>query len=268
MLHGEPGFARLAAVALVGVSCLAVGACGATSASNPSTVPSDSSRSSVPSASTAPDASSTPDPLASLTARKVATEAIANFKAASTMTLAANLNESGKNIVFNLGLKPGHGCTGTFRESGVGGAKFVIIGETFYLDLDDQFWKSESGSHASAVIAFVDGRYIKTSVNVPGLSLVAKACDLSERMVSRLATGTFTKGKLTTLAGARVLPIEAPNGEMLYVTDTSKPEIAEIVTAKNSGDQVTGKVAFSVGAPVTLTAPPASQVLNGSAIGL
>jgi len=69
-------------------------------------------------------------------------------------------------------------------------------------------------------------------------------------------------------AGARVLPIEAPDGGILYVTDTSKPEIAEIVTGKNTGDDVTGKVTFSVGAPVTLTAPSASQVLNGSAIGL
>ncbi len=267
MFHGGPGFARIAAVVVAGASCLAVAACG-TSTSSLGTAPAASSRSSAPGASTAPGASSIPDPLANLTARKVATEAVANFKAASSMTLAATLSESGKTIVFKLGLKSGHGCGGTFWEGGVGGAKLIIIGETLYVDLDDQFWKSESGSHASAVIAFVDGRYIKTPVNVTGLSSLARACDLPERMASRLGTGTFIKGKLTTLAGARVLPIEAPNGGMLYVTDTSKPEIAEMVTIKNTGDGVTGKITFSVGAPVTLTAPPASQVLNGSAIGM
>jgi hypothetical protein len=58
-----------------------------------------------------------------------------------------------------------------------------------------------------------------------------------------------------------------PKEGVLYVTDTSKPEIAEVVETKNTGDGI-GKITFSVGAPVTLTAPPASQVLNGSAVGM
>jgi hypothetical protein len=51
------------------------------------------------------------------------------------------------------------------------------------------------------------------------------------------------------------------------VTDTSKPEIVEVIDTKDTGNG-TGKVTFSVGARVTLAAPPASQVIDGSLFGL
>ncbi len=250
MIHGGPGFARVAAVAAAVASCLAVAACGGV---RPSSL------------STAPDASSTADPLASLTAGKVATEALANLDAASSLTVAGTVNDSGKNAALNLGLKLGHGCAGTLWEGGEGGSvKIIMIGKTIYLDPDAQFWKSLDGSRASAIIALVDGRYIKISTSATAMAPMVSMCDLSKRLASEKVTETFTKGKLTTLGGTRVLPLVDPKeGGVLYVTDTSKPEIAEILDTKNTGDG-TGKLTFSVGAPVTLTAPPASQVIDGS----
>jgi hypothetical protein len=252
MFHGGPGFARVAAVAVAGASCLAVAACGGLRASSLSIVPS---------------ASSTPDPLAHLTASKVATEAMANLKAASSVTMAGTVTYSGKNFALNLGLKTGHGCAGTFREGRVGSVKFIMIGTTIYFHADDQFWKSQGGSHASAIIALINGRYIKTSTRARGMSSMVGLCDLPKRMAPGKVTGTFTKGKLTTLGSTRVLPIANPKEGVLYVTDTSKPEIAEVVAAKKTGNG-SGKFTVSVGAPVTLTAPPASQVIDGSAFGM
>ena len=248
MFPGGPGFARMAAVAAAAASCLLVAACSGISAS---------------SLSTAPDASSTADPLASLSAGKVAAEALANLKAASSLTMAGTVDDSGKNITFNLGLKPGHGCAGTFREGGEGSFKLIMIGKTVYLDPDAQFWKSQGGSHASAIIALVNGRYIKISTSAASMAPMARLCDLSRQISSQKTTGTFTKGKLTTLGGTRFLPLVDPKEGVLYVTDTSKPEIAQIVETKNTGNG-TGKLTFSVGAPVTLTAPSASQVIDGS----
>ncbi len=43
----------------------------------------------------------------------------------------------------------------------------------------------------------------------------------------------------------------------MYVTDTSKPQFVEWTT---SGNKESATYSFSVGAPVTLTAPPSSQV--------
>jgi hypothetical protein len=252
MFQRGRGVVRIAAVAAAGASCLAAAACGGISAS---------------SLSAAPSASSTPDPLASLTARNVATEAVANLRTASSLKMAGTVNESGQHVVLNLDLKPGHGCAGTIVEGSEGSFKVIVIGKTIYFNASNQFWKSAVGSEASSVIALINGRYIKTSTSANGMSSMVSLCALSRQMVSQKLTGTFSKGKLFTFEGTKVLPIVNPKEGVLYVTDTSKPEIAEILKTKNTGDG-TGKLTFSVGAPVTLTAPPASQVINGSAVGM
>jgi hypothetical protein len=51
------------------------------------------------------------------------------------------------------------------------------------------------------------------------------------------------------------------------VTDTSKPQLFEMGSSKGTKSG-SGKVAVTYGAPVTLTAPPASQVLDGAQLGL
>jgi hypothetical protein len=170
-------------------------------------------------------------------------------------------------VTLNLGFNPGHGCAGTIGFSSEGSFKLVVTGKTIYFDPPAQFWKSLGVPDASAIIARVDGRYIKTSASVSGMAPLASTCDLSQQVASAKVTGTLIKGRLTTLGGARVLPIVNPQEGVLYVTDTSKPEIAEIINPKSIGGG-THKVILSVGAPVTLTAPPASQVINGSAIGM
>lgn len=51
------------------------------------------------------------------------------------------------------------------------------------------------------------------------------------------------------------------------MTDTSsKPELVELTAPKGSPEG-SGKVTVTYDAPVRLTAPPASQVLNGSQLG-
>ena len=255
MLQGRPSFVRIATVAAVGASCLAVAACGGVTASSLRAVPA---------------ASATPDPLASLTGYKVATEAVADLNAASSLTMAGTVSESGQSVTVNLSLKPGQGCAGTVEEGTKGTIKLVVIGTTVYVNPDATLWKSSLGSAASAVTALVNGRYIKTSTASKGMASFAKLCDLSHTMTLNLLKQAelINKGALTTLDGVRVLPLESPADDgALYVTDTSKPEIVELFAPKGAaGDS--GKLMFSVGTPVTLTAPPASQVLDGSAIGM
>jgi hypothetical protein len=250
MFPGRPGFARMAAVAAASASCLAATACGGVTASS----------------NAAPRASSTQDPLASLTATKVAAEALANLKAASSWKLVGTGTDSGAKVTLDLSLKPGYGCEGTVEEGSEGTIKLIVIGKTVYFNPSTQFWKSQAGSHASAVIALVNGRYIKTSTSAPGMSSMTSLCDISKEIGSQKITGSLTKGKPTVLGGVRVLPIVNDKGSVLYVTDTSKPEIAEVVDSKADGGP--DKFTVSAGVPVTLTAPPASQVIDGSAIGM
>jgi hypothetical protein len=255
MFRGRLSFVRTAAVAAAGASCLAAAACGGITASSLSAVP---------------VASRTPDPLASLTAYKVAVEALADLKAASSLTMAGTATQSGTSVTVNLRLKPGHGCAGTVGEGTEGLIKLVVIGTTVYFNPDTTFWKSTLGSEASTVTTLVNGRYIKTSTTSKGMASLASLCDLSRTMTSNaLKTGEpVSKGAFTTLGGVRVLALkQSSDDSVVYVTDTSKPEIVEVFAPKGDPGG-SAKLTFSIGAPVTLTAPPASQVLDGSAIGM
>jgi hypothetical protein len=81
-----------------------------------------------------------------------------------------------------------------------------------------------------------------------------------------MGTGTLAKGPVTTLGGTRMLQLKVSDGATAYVTDASKPDLVEVFALKGTKDG-SGKVTFTVGAPVTLTAPPASQVVDGSLLG-
>jgi hypothetical protein len=256
MFDGRLSRVRLAGVAVAAASCLAAGACSSGGAST------------ATQAGTTASPSSTPDPLASVTGNKVATEAFANLKAAPSVTMDGTLAESGTSYVIKLGLRPGHGCAGTVGTGSQGSFKLIVIGKTVYFDPDDKFWTANGGSGASTVIALVAGRYIKTTTANKDMASLASLCDLSQTLGS--LTGSkdqLTKGKLVTVRGVRVLPLKDTDGSVAYVTDTSKPELVQITAPKGSSDG-SGTITFSVGAPVTLTAPSASQVIDGSLVGL
>jgi hypothetical protein len=252
MFEGRPGFVRTTLVAAAGVGCLAATACGSSSTS---------------SAGTAPSASSTADPLAGLTAAKVQAETVADAKATSSLTMKGSLTQSNQSYTVNLAIKPGHGCTGTIGEGSKGSFKLIVIGKAIYLNPDENFWKANAGASAASVIALVNGRYLQVSTSDSNLASVASMCDVSKLLSSDGSSGTITKGAVTTLGGIRVLPLKSSDGGVAYVTDTSKPEPFEATAPKGSKAGY-GKVTFSVDAPVTLTAPPASQVIDGSKLGM
>ena len=152
MFPGRRGFARMAAVAVAGASCLAAAACGGSTAS---------------SLSTAARATSAPDPLASLTASEVATEAFDNLKAASSLTMAGSVVDSGNTEAVNFRLKPGQGCEGTITESSEGSVKLIVIGTTAVLQpvRSGPLERRKADPGGSAIAALVNGRYIKTSTS-------------------------------------------------------------------------------------------------------
>jgi hypothetical protein len=243
----------LAALAAVGASCLTVAACGG----------------GAPAASAS--ASVNPDPLASLSASVIAAKAIVNLKAASSLTMDGSLLDSGQPITVSLGIKPGEGCAGSIDMDTKGSFKFILIGKTVYLNPDDNYWEANAGSNADAIIKLVDGRYIKstTSGATGGATLgVIKLCDLSQVAGSIKVNGTITKGKLTTLGGVKVLPLIQGTDGTLWVTDTAKPELIKVESTYASGDSTVGVVTFSPGAPVTLTAPPADQVIDAAKLDM
>lgn len=248
MFQRRRAFVRMASVA-AGASCLALAACS--------------------SAASSPGASGAADPLASMSAAQVAAEVTANAKAASSLTLAGSMTQAdGTGETASLAVKPSQGCTGTIGIMGKGSFKLTKIGSTIYLNPDKQFWESNGGAAASTIINLVNGKYIKISSTDKSMGSVADLCDVSRVFSTDGKQDTLTKGKVTTLNGTRVLPLnDTPDGSVSYVTDTSKPQLVEITSPKGAKDG-SGKITVTYGAPVTLTAPPASQVIDGSKLGL
>ena len=259
MLRGRQGFVRLAAVAALGLTCLAAAAC-----------------------------SGPPDPLAGLTAKQVLTQAMANFKAAPSLTVDGLLSEPAAadnapaapgmtlealvrgpiaNVTFHLGLVPGKGCTGTAETLANGSTKFIVADQAIYLQPDGAWWDTVAGSGGTGISQLIGDRYLKESAAESGQS-VTDTCALNPLPDLGTSTETVVKGQVTTLNGIRVLPLDGTHDDVLYVTDTTKPEIAGIFQPEpdSNGDYV--NVTVRVGAPVALAAPSPGQAVDASDFGL
>jgi hypothetical protein len=211
------------------------------------------------------------DPLANTSAKTIVTDAVNNLKAASTATMKGTITESGQDMAVDLGYKNGTGCSGTVTLNGKGTLTLVVIGTTAYMKMDDAFLQAVAGSEASAAIALINGRYIEASTSDSNVSSFSSLCNLDSLSSSfaQSDADNFKKGAVTTLNGQQVVPVtDESQGGTMYVTNTSSPQVVEITSSGgNNTSGSTGTLTFDIGAPVTLTAPPSSEVIDGSSIG-
>ena len=239
------GLALAAAAALAAAGC-ANGTNGASSASNVSST-------------------STASPLAGLSGKQVLTRAVGNLRTASSFTVSGTVAQAASTITVDLGFRPGHGCTGTISVPGKGGLTIVVIGTTAWVKPSDQYWKTVAGQQAPQAISTLGGKYLKgptTNSTIAGLS---QFCDLNS-FTAQLQQGNVVKGEATTVDDEKAFPLtDVATGETLYVTNSSHPLPIQLrnTTAKNKGGLI-----FHVGAPVSLTAPPASETVDAAKYGL
>jgi hypothetical protein len=245
MVSGRRRLVAVATAGALGASCLAIVGCGSGGSGSGAAA----------------------DPLAGQTGTRVLAEAVADLNAAPSLTVNGAEIESGEYLTVHLGIVPGKGCTRTimFGELGVQGTiTYITIGKTVYFKPNSTMWQALEGSDAAKITQLVDGRYVKdpsSDVNLRGVS-----CDITGPAAK---AGDATKGQVTMLNGIRVLPLKDSLGDVAYVTDTSKPEFVQKDTVPVAGTtDPAGESTFTIGAPVTLTPPPASQVVSGAIIGM
>ena len=213
-------------------------------------------------------ASTSTDPLASLTASQIFTKATADTSAASSLHVVGSVNNSGQTITFTLDIAKGTGCAGALAEGSKGSFKLIVLGKSVWVLPDATFWKSAAGTGAnSTVLSLLEGKYLSGSTaSTSGLNGLSQLCGLSDLIASQaLKASTVTKGAVTTFGGSQVLELmdSATNGTA-YVTDQAQPLVVRISGTGASG----GTITFSnYNSPVTVTAPPASEVIDGSKYG-
>jgi hypothetical protein len=131
---------------------------------------------------------------------------------------------------------------------------------------DDAYWKAVAGPRAGQAIAALGGKYLKGPTSHSTIADLTEFCDLNWITSLLSQPASVNKGTVTTVSGTQVLPLTDPvNKGTLYVTNTGGPLPVELV---NSTTGKKGALAFGVGAPVSLAAPPASETVDGSKYGL
>jgi hypothetical protein len=252
MSHRTARLGRIAATAAKSAAALAAGACLAFGfgAGVAHAVP-----------------ATTPDPLKTWSVAHIEATSIANAEAAASITLSGSFKQSGETVALNIGIEKGLGCNATTVGSKSGTMKMIVIGKTIYLYLDKKFWVNAGGSNGATgaeIYAQIDGRYLKVS-SASLASSLTPVCNLQGDLTGGSSKVTVTRGKVSTLDGVRVLELKNSDGEDVYVTDSSVPEIFEVITT--GGSNGVGTFRVNVGARVTVAAPAASDVINGAKYG-
>src|SRR5277367_2619422 len=142
MVSGRRRLVGMATAGALGACCLAVVGCGSGGSGG----------------------SAAPDPLAAQTGATALAEAIADLKAAPSLTVNGAGIESGQYVTTYIGIVPGKGCTGTVMEGSLGAQgilTYITIGKTVYFKPDSTMWQTMAGTDAAKIIQLAGGRYVK-----------------------------------------------------------------------------------------------------------
>jgi hypothetical protein len=147
-------------------------------------------------------------------------------------------------------------------QVGTGSFQMIAIGDKVWIKPNREFWKKAGGAGA-AVLNLLLGKYLKVKASSQ-LGSLSGLCSTSQLAGSFGTNPTgLGKGKTTTASGRPALQIK-DNGDSdsILVSDTAKPELLQV----SGGSQ--GTLDFTdYNSPMTLTAPPASETLNGAKYG-
>lgn len=218
--------------------------------------------------------SSSTSALAGLSADQIVQKSVADLKAASSVRITGKVVSSGQNIAVNLTDVAAQGCQGTIglaasatstSKAVSGTADIIEADSTVYMKLSESFFTS-AGLPASD-FSDVSGKYIKLASG-SDLASFAQLCNPStlSTAFSKQDTG-FVSAGTTTINGQPALAFKQPknpsNGTV-YVSQTATPQIVRI-----AGPAGQGSINFSdYNVHVTITAPPASEVIDGGKFGL
>jgi hypothetical protein len=238
---------------LAGVIALPVAACSSGGSSGPGT-------------SSAGSLSGTPD--------QIVQQAVSDLKAATSLRINGSVISQGTNITIDFTDVAAHGCQGTLAlaasasSSGAavsGLADLVEVNSTVYMKLDKSFFKNLG--LPTAAFSEVTGKYIKVT-STSELANFAQLCDPSTLAGSfdKELTG-FVKDGTSTVDGQAAESFKQPAHAGSGIVSVSESATPEIVRLQGTGGE--GQVDFTdYDAPATITAPPASDVIDGSKFGL
>ncbi|MZD04163.1 hypothetical protein GTW43_03580 [Streptomyces sp. SID5785] len=213
------------------------------------------------------------------TARGLAAQARQQLLSARSLQVTVTDRSAGAGrstpSALDLSLDRDGDCNGTVTFGTRGTATVLRHGDRVWLRMDDALWRARvPGSAGRALTGRIAGRYVTGPASDPTLKDLASICDLSALRAQLRAEArdevVTERGGPRTLHGVRVVPLTGTRHgteDTLYVTASGTPRLVEQTrTSTGSGSRrtdVTTRYADQ-GAPVTVTAPAASDTVNVS----
>jgi hypothetical protein len=208
---------------------------------------------------------STASALAGKSAAQIASTAVADTQAASSVRLMGAGTDTSKGVAFDLTLVRGQGCEGSLSMSKTDTFQLVYLGQTVWMKPSDAFYAS-LGSNKAA-LSLLEGKYITVKSTNSLVGNISQLCSLNDLLGPiGQASGSGYSDTLSTVQGQPAIRIAQPGHTgYAYVSDSANPVLLEVTAPGASG----GSITFSdYNAPVRITAPPAAQTIDGSKLGL
>ncbi|MFJ1702090.1 cupin domain-containing protein [Kitasatospora sp. NPDC088346] len=191
------------------------------------------------------------------------------LRAATSLRVAYVGGSSKGNLDFEVALDDRGDCTGRVDLAGRGSFEFVKAADRRWIRPSPEYWsylaRRQSGG---AVPENAAGRYLAVHAGSQVAAGFESMCDL-DRLRTRFGSlssglGTLTEAGTETVAGVRAVKYHSAGAEEkdIYLAADGTPYPVKVETLSGTDR---GTVWFSAfDRPVTPTAPPADQVLDGA----
>jgi hypothetical protein len=207
--------------------------------------------------------------LAGLSADQVLAKSKAAATSAKSVHVVGQIVQSSGNTAFDLKLTDQPGATGTI-ELGGGKVEIVRIGGDVYFKADEKTLASGLGGNSAELAKLVAGRYIKGPLTDPRLTGFTQLTSLKDFTANVLdPSGSISRVDGKPIDGVPTVGLRndnKDNGGTLYVADEGEPFplLIEALTGRSD----TGNLRMKEwNADVTITPPPADQVIDLSKLG-
>ncbi|MFC6159539.1 hypothetical protein [Kribbella jiaozuonensis] len=199
--------------------------------------------------------------VAGLSAKVILAKTQAAAKAATSVRMKGAVSDGKERMVLDVRVTK-NGGQGSITTSD-GGMSVMVIGKTAYLKMSNKFWQSQTKSkaEADAIVGLIAGRWIKTTMSDKDLgnfALFASKAEFFDTLFE--PSGAVKKTAPKTVDGVPAIGLGDGDGTLWVDTATARP-----VSLESGSD----KLSFSEYNQVTTPkAPPASQVIDGKALGM
>lgn len=201
------------------------------------------------------------DPLGGMNANEITMKAFSDLNNASSVHVTGPSNGGGTNYNLDVTLSTKN-CQGTYATPAKGTFHVLTLDGTTYFSANQLYWKSSGASGSN--LSLLTSHIIKVGPNSQTLAALNTLCHPSQlaKSFTGNVSGMIDRG-WTTINGQKVMHItDGGDAAGIYVSDSSTPEVIRL----NAGSNL-DLVFSNYNAPLNLTAPPASQLLDGKKMG-